>query len=62
MQNAVDHTAAVYGDGDVLRRGEEQAEAGISGSIHTVVDNSPGPVHMYQPDEFAKLSIEFLER
>jgi len=26
------------------------------------VDDSPGPVHMYQPDEFAKLSIEFFER
>ena len=55
-------TLLVYGDGDMLRRGEEQAKAGIKGSIHTVVDDSPGPVHMYQPDEFAKLSIEFFER
>ena len=54
-------TLLVYGDGDMLRRTEKQAKEGIKGSIHKVVSGSPGPVHMHQPDAFAKLSIEFLE-
>ena len=53
-------TLLLYGDGDPLRRRGEKANNGIRGSILQVVEGAPGPAHMFQPDEFAKLSIAFL--
>lgn len=54
-------TLLIYGDGDMVRRGEEKARNGIKGSILKVVDGSPGWAHVHQPDQFARLSIEFLK-
>jgi pimeloyl-ACP methyl ester carboxylesterase len=55
-------TLLIYGDEDVLRRGEAQALDDIKGSIVKVVPDCPPvpPAHQSHPDEVANLAIEFL--
>ena len=50
----------MYGENDPLRRGEIRAMDGIKGSVHKLVPQSSGP-HWDQPDEFARMAIEFLQ-
>ena len=52
-----------------MRRGEQRAAEGIRGSTLRVIPGPPVPplehrgveVHIREPDEFARLAIEFLE-
>ena len=55
-------TLLIYGDEDVLRRGEAKALDDIKGSIVKVVPDCPPvpPAHQSHPDEVANLAIEFL--
>ena len=53
-------TLLIYGDGDKVRRTENQANKDIKGSILKVIPESPGPVGRHQPEAFARLAIEFL--
>ena len=44
-------TLLIYGEGDALRRGEEQAQQGIKGSIYKMVPGVRDP-HWEEPEEF----------
>ena len=54
-------TLLIYGDGDRVARAAGRAKAGIKGSTLEIVDKSPGAAHLYQPDQFVRLAIEFLK-
>ena len=59
-------TLLLYGEREILRRGEQRALDGIKGSILKVVADSPkegvatGGVHNHKPEEFTRLALEFL--
>ena len=53
-------TLLIYGEGDKVRRTENQAHEDIEGSILKVIPESPGPAGRHQPEAFARLAIEFL--
>jgi pimeloyl-ACP methyl ester carboxylesterase len=53
-------TLLIYGEADILRRGEQKAHRDIKDSILRVVPGGPGPAHSGAPAEFAKLGIAFL--
>ena len=50
----------LYGETDILRRGEQRAREGIKGSVVKIIPDSAGVVHQQKPDEFVKLAMEFL--
>ena len=52
-------TLLIYGEGDALRRGEEQAQQGIKGSIYKMVPGVREP-HWEEPEEFVRLAMQFL--
>lgn len=54
-------TLLIYGEGDILRRGEQRANEAIKGSILKVVPGAQGAAHHDKPGEFAKLVIDFLQ-
>ncbi len=54
-------TLLIYGEGDVLRRGEQRAKEAIKGCTHVVVEGSTGAgAHGDKPEEFTKLALDFL--
>jgi pimeloyl-ACP methyl ester carboxylesterase len=53
-------TLLIFGDGDKVRRTENQANNDIEGSILKVIPESPGPAGRHQPEAFARLAIQFL--
>lgn len=55
-------TLLIYGEGDVLRRGEERAHRDIEGSVLKVVPGASGAAHREKPQEFARLATAFLQQ
>jgi pimeloyl-ACP methyl ester carboxylesterase len=55
-------TLLLYGETDVLRRGEKRALEAIQGSVARIVSGSEGVVHQQKPDEFVSIAIDFLNQ
>ena len=59
-------TLLIYGEREVLRRGEKRAHEAIRGSILKIIQDSPrkgvatGGSHQFKPEEFSKLALDFL--
>ena len=53
-------TLLVYGQNDYLQYGGETAARGMEGSALKLVPEAPGAVHQHQPEEFARIALEFL--
>ena len=59
-------TLLIYGEREVLRRGEQRAHEGIKGSTLKIIQDSPkkgvptGGSHRFKPEEFSKLALDFL--
>lgn len=59
-------TLLIYGEREILRRGEQRANDAIEGSLLEIVPDSPkegvatGGAHVYKPDDFARLALAFL--
>ncbi len=53
-------TIIFYGDGDPVRFAADRAKEGIKGSIVKMVADSPGQVHINQPEEFVTQALPFL--
>ena len=59
-------TLLIYGEREVLRRGDQRAHEGIKGSILKIIPDSPeegvptGGSNRFKPEEFSKLALDFL--
>jgi pimeloyl-ACP methyl ester carboxylesterase len=51
----------VFGEGDVLRRGETRLREGVKSAQVTVVEGCPGTVHASMPEEFTRMAQEYLQ-
>jgi pimeloyl-ACP methyl ester carboxylesterase len=49
-----------YGEHDALRRGEQRAIDGIPNAVHKVVPGA-GSIHWDTPDEFVRMTMDFLQ-
>ena len=50
----------IYGDREIQRYGGQRAGQVIKGSTLKVIPESPGEAHLFQPEEFLRLALEFL--
>ena len=59
-------TLLIYGEREVLRRGEQRAHEGIQDATLKIIQDSPkegvatGGLHRFKPKEFSKLALDFL--
>jgi len=59
-------TLLIYGEREILRRGEQRAHQDIKGSTLKIIQDSPkegvatGGSHRFKPEEFSKLALDFL--
>ena len=53
-------TLLVYGEGDVVRRGETRSNEGVKNSILNIFPGAPKEAHEYAPLKFARLVVDFI--